>query len=300
MTSPTKTHHRNNSHQPVLLEAVRTVLAAQPGETYLDLTAGYGGHASAIRSDVGASNLLTLVDRDPEAIKALQPFKKDGAQVIHSDYFTAARKLKTEGRQFDMVLMDIGVSSPHLDRPERGFSFQTDGPLDMRMNQTSGHTAAELIHASTETELADMLYTYGEERRSRKLARAIKQAQPATTGELARLVETTIGRHGKNHPATRTFQALRIAVNGELDQLTRTLPLLPQLLTPSGRVAIISFHSLEDRLIKQFFKQETEGGYEATLQLLTKKPIPGTDDVFNRRARSAKLRAAIKINNERS
>lgn len=292
------TIHHNNSHVPVLLEAVLDTLQPQPGETYLDLTAGYGGHARAVLSNVGAGSLLTLVDRDEQAIAALQELKEKGARVIQSDYLSAAQTLKNNAESFDLILMDIGVSSPHLDKPERGFSFQREGPLDMRMDQSSGITAGELIDSSSEDELIRILREYGQEPRARTIARALIEARPLrTTLELAQLVEKTIGRRGKIHPATRTFQALRIAVNEELKQLEHTLPLVLDILKPGGRVAVISFHSLEDRLVKQFFKNEAEGGYEARIKLITKKPRSGaTDDVFNRRARSAKLRAAIKIN----
>ncbi len=293
------TIHHNNSHVPVLLQAVLDVLQPKEGESYLDLTAGYGGHASAVLEHVGADSLLTLVDRDEQAITALASFQTAGAQVIHSDYLSAAQQLLNEGMRFDLILMDIGVSSPHLDKPERGFSFQKNGPLDMRMDQSSGITAKELIDTSSEEELTALLKEYGEEPRARMIAKALVSNRPfETTEQLAELVEKTIGRRGKIHPATRTFQALRIAVNDELIQLGQTLPLTLELLKPGGRLAVISFHSLEDRMVKQFLKSEAEGGYEAQLKLITKKPISGaTEDVLNRRSRSAKLRSAIKINN---
>lgn len=293
------TIHHNNSHVPVLLQAVLDVLQPKQGESYLDLTAGYGGHASAVQQHVGASSLLTLVDRDERAITALASFQAAGSRVIKSDYLTAAKQLLEEGKRFDLILMDIGVSSPHLDKPERGFSFQQNGPLDMRMDQSSGITASELIDSSSEEELVALLKEYGEEPRARMVAKALVLNRPfETTEQLAQLVEKTIGRRGKIHPATRTFQALRIAVNDELTQLQQTLPITLELLNSGGRLAVISFHSLEDRIVKQFLKSEAAGGYEAQLSLITKKPISGaTDDVLNRRARSAKLRAAIKINN---
>ncbi len=293
------TIHHNNSHVPVLLDAVLDVLSPKQGETYLDLTAGYGGHANAVLSHVGAGSLLTLVDRDEQAIKALQELKAQGADVVNDDYLAASKNFQAEGKKFDLILMDIGVSSPHLDKPERGFSFQNDGPLDMRMDQARGQTAAELIDSLREDELVRILKEYGQEPRARVIAKAILAARPlSTTLELSQLVEKTIGRRGKIHPATRTFQALRIAVNDELRQLEKALPIVLELLNPGGRVAVISFHSLEDRIVKKFFKSEAESGYEARLKLITKKPISGaTEDAFNRRARSAKLRAAIKINN---
>lgn len=292
------TIHHNNSHVPVLLQAVIDVLQPKKGEKYLDLTAGYGGHAKAVLNLVGSAENLTLVDRDVNAVKALKPFKEAGAHVIHQDYLGALEQLQEAGETYDLILMDLGVSSPHLDKPERGFSFQNEGPLDMRMDQSSGKTAKELIDSSSQEELERILKEYGEEPQARRIAQAIVANKPfETTTELAELVEATIGRKGKIHPATRTFQSLRIAVNDELRQLQNSLPLVLELLNPGGRVAIISFHSLEDRIVKQFFKHESESGYEARLKVITKKPLSGsTDDAFNRRARSAKLRAAMKIN----
>lgn len=293
------TIHHNNSHIPVLLDAVLDMLQPKKDETYLDLTAGYGGHARAVLSIVGKPSLLTLVDRDDFAIAALEELKKDGAHVMKNTFLQAAQELAQQGKRFDLILMDIGVSSPHLDNAERGFSFQTDGPLDMRMDQSSGISAKDLINQSSREELEHILKEYGEEPHARVIAKALVSHRPfETTRELAERVENTISRTGKTHPATRTFQALRIAVNDELYQLEHTLPLALSLLNPGGRIAVISFHSLEDRIVKQFFKEEAASGYEARLRILTKKPISGANqDVFNRRARSAKLRAAMKINN---
>lgn len=285
-------------HQPVLLEQVISLLAPKRGESYLDLTAGFGGHANAVLAIIGEPKEIVLVDRDKEAIASLSTFAKQGATVLHCDFFEAAKKLHDEGRIFNMILLDLGVSSPQLDRAERGFSFQGAGPLDMRMDRQETRTAADLVNHASEAELIDVLSRYGEEPRARTIARAIIEARPIqTTDELAEVIARKI-RRGKSkiHPATRTFQALRIAVNRELELLEATLQLLPDLLAPGGRVVFISFHSLEDRLVKQFL-QEHAVGYEADLQILTKKPISGaTDDVNNPRARSAKLRAAVKIN----
>lgn len=297
MTSQIKTHHHNNSHVPVLVEPVLTFLTPQSGESYLDLTAGYGGHASKVLSNLGDASRMTLVDRDESAISTLEVFRQKGARVIHSDFAQAAQLLEAEGALFDMILIDLGVSSPHLDNIERGFSFMHDAPLDMRMDPRQEVTAASLINSCTKQELEVVLRSYGEEPRYKKIAQAIIDARPILrTSELAQVVETVSSRRGKIHPATRTFQAIRIAVNQELTQIQQTLPLLPRLLQPGGRVVIISFHSLEDRLVKQFFKDQARAGYEAELQLLTKKPISGkTEQVFNPRARSAMLRAAAKI-----
>lgn len=291
-------HHHNNSHIPVLLEAVIEYLAPKPGESYLDLTAGYGGHASQILSNTGDENKLALVDRDEHAIKSLNAQFKGRASIIHDNFAGAASTLVQAGKTFDMILIDLGVSSPHLDNVERGFSFQAEAPLDMRMDNRQTLTAEKIVNEYSEEDLIQVLKEYGEEPKAKRIAVAIIAARPLkTTLELAEIVTKIYGRRGKTHPATRTFQALRIAVNDELSQLKTTLPLLPALLTQGGRVAIISFHSLEDRLVKQFFAAEAEAGYEARLKVLTKKPIQGADyDVLNRRARSAKLRAAIKIN----
>lgn len=285
-------------HQPVLLQATLDILAPKRGENYLDLTAGYGGHASRVIDAIGDAHLATLVDRDDFAISALQPLAKGGARVLKSDYAGAAQQLHEAGEQFSMILIDLGVSSPQLDIAERGFSFMQDGPLDMRMNQQEGFTAADVCNKASEDELVHILRDYGEEPHAVKVAKAIMRNRPLkTTTQLADVVTTVYrGRRGKTHPATRTFQALRIAVNQELQQLGDTLQLIPDLLKPDGRVAIISFHSLEDRMVKHFFKEEQEAGYEARLQILTKNPISGaTQDVHNPRARSAKLRAAVKI-----
>lgn len=285
-------------HIPVLLQATLDVLKPQKGDSYLDLTAGFGGHAKQIIAAIGDARLATLVDRDDMAITALAPLAKAGARVLKNDYAAAAQKLLKDGERFNCILLDIGVSSPQIDNPGRGFSFMQNGPLDMRMDQSAELTAETVVNKASKDELTRILREYGEEPHAAKIAQAIMFARPLkTTAELAEVVAKTYrGRRGKTHPATRTFQALRIAVNSELTQLADTLPLLPHLLKPGGRVAVISFHSLEDRLVKQFFNEQARSGYEATLQLITKQPISGaTQDVHNPRARSAKLRAAVKI-----
>lgn len=288
-------------HIPVLLDAVVELLQPEPGESYLDLTAGYGGHAREILARTQEPTRATLVDRDPVAIGALGPLQLQGARLIGQDFAHAAEELAGAGNQYDMILVDLGVSSPQLDHGERGFSFKTDqsGPLDMRMDQRSKLSAERIVNRYSERELVDILVRYGEERlsRARAIARAIVRARPIrTTGELADVVLSTHrGGWQKTHPATRTFQAIRIAVNDELGQVEQLLPLIPGLLSSGGRVAIISFHSLEDRLVKRYFVEQDQAGYEAELRLLTKKAIRGSDsDVHNPRARSAILRAAVK------
>lgn len=290
-------------HTPVLLTQTIDILAPKRGESYLDLTAGYGGHAQAVLAMTGVPSKAVLVDRDENAIAQLLPLKTMGATLLHTDFYQAALQLKEKKKTFDTILLDLGVSSPQVDRADRGFSFVHTGPLDMRMDPSQDITAAKLVNTMSESALAEIIFRYGEEPKSRMIARAITRARPITTTEqLAEVVATATrwGKRSKVHPATRTFQALRIAVNRELELLEQTLPILLDLIAPGGRIAIISFHSLEDRIVKHFFKELTEAGYEAEFSSLTKKPISGaTDDVHNPRARSAKLRAVVKINTQK-
>ena len=286
-------------HVPVLLDATLRELAPQAGESYLDLTAGYAGHAREVLNITKNDKESVLVDRDDYAIAHLQPLADRGVQLMHTDFASAAKQLCEEGRTFDLILIDLGVSSPQLDQGERGFSFKHNGPLDMRMDRNQGQTAADLVNTAHVKELATIIYEYGEEScsQAKNIAGIIVDNRPfSDTETLATLIKQNYrGRQGKIHPATRTFQALRIAVNDELGQVKATLPLLPKLLTKGGRVGVISFHSLEDRLVKRFFKEQVEAGFEAELDTLTKKPISGaTDDVHNPRSRSAKLRVAVK------
>jgi len=287
----------SNEHIPVLMEAVLQYLAPQAGESYLDLTAGYGGHAAAILERTNAPQKATLVDRDSNAIASLARFAEQGATLVHQDFLSAVRHIVAEGRQFDIILADLGVSSPHLDNASRGFAFGTDGPLDMRMDQSQELNAATMVNTYTVDELTRIIRQYGEEPRAKTIASAIVNARPfTTTQQLADIVRTVMPKGSKTHPATRTFQALRIAVNDELELLRASLPLLPQLLRPGGRVGIISFHSLEDRLVKQAFAEVAGERYDAELRLLTKRPVIADEhELFsNPRARSAKLRAAVK------
>lgn len=286
-------------HVPVLLDATLDALNPTTGENYLDLTAGYGGHAGRILERTNNYTDSVLVDRDDNAIASLGRFEGKGTRLLHTDFVSAARQLIEEGKRFSIVLADLGVSSPQLDQGARGFSFRHTGPLDMRMDQREDISAATLVNTFTEMELTDIITRYGEEPKgqARRIAHAIVTNRPfATTEELSQLIEQNHrGKRTKIHPATRTFQALRIAVNRELDQVEMLLPLLPKLLKPGGRVGVISFHSLEDRLVKNYFKTERDAGYEAELTILTKKPLAGSDyDVHNPRSRSAKLRVAVK------
>jgi 16S rRNA (cytosine1402-N4)-methyltransferase len=289
-------------HIPVLLDSVVRYLAPQTGESYLDLTAGYGGHSRRIINFTQTADQAVLVDRDNQAISELIRqcgFTNGKTRIIHSDFWAAAQELVGEKQRFDMILLDIGVSSPQLDRSERGFSFMRAGELDMRMDPSQGQTAAEVVNRSSEKTLADIIVRYGEEKpkTARRIAQAIRLNRPiTTTTELANVIQKVLPRTGKIHPATRTFQALRIVINDELGQLERTLPLTLDLLNPGGRLAVISFHSLEDRIVKQFLAEHAGADYEAELSVVTKKPITASPDeiAYNPRARSAKLRVAVK------
>lgn len=295
----TNDHLNQNHHIPVLLEPVLKYLDPQAGETYLDLTGGYGGHASAILDKTTNPSGATLVDRDSNAIAELTAkFAGQGTRIKQADFYTASRELAEQGSTFDLILADLGVSSPHLNQASRGFSIIQDGPLDMRMDQTQTLTAEIMVNTYAEDELADLIKRYGEEPKARQIASLIVQNRPFhTTTQLAQVVKKAWPGHSKVHPATRTFQALRIAVNDELELLRKSLPIwIENLLAPNGRIAIISFHSLEDRIVKDALKQASGDRYDATLQLLTKKPVVADENeiVFNPRARSAKLRAALK------
>lgn len=295
--------NQNKHHVPVLLDEVLQYLNPRAGDSYLDLTAGYGGHAAAILGRTKAPSEAVLVDRDQEAIKVIkQAFEGQGAEIRHQDFLSASRELIAKKRQFDLILADLGVSSPHLNEASRGFSIANSGPLDMRMDRTQSLTAAEVVNAYSAEDLADILWRYGEEPKARMIARLIVQHRPyATTVELAKIVAKAWSGHSKVHPATRTFQAIRIAVNDEMSLIEMSLPLWVKLLKPGGRIAVISFHSLEDRLVKRAFGENAGDRYDAELDLLTKHPVTAGEHelVSNPRARSAKLRAAVKIKKER-
>jgi 16S rRNA (cytosine1402-N4)-methyltransferase len=286
-------------HIPVLLESTLQQLNPRPDESYLDLTAGYGGHAGPILALTGNYGESVLVDRDDYAIAHLSDYASKGTRLLHTDFASAASQLAEEGKRFSLILVDLGVSSPQLDQAGRGFSFSHGGPLDMRMDRRQERTAADLINSVGARELTEIIREYGEEPtgQARRIAELIVSHRPfESTEDLAKLIaDNHRGKWQKIHPATRTFQALRIAVNDELGQIRQMLPYLPQLLEKGGRVGIISFHSLEDRLVKRFFKDQFESGLEAELAPVTKKPVSGaTDDVHNPRSRSAKLRVAVK------
>jgi 16S rRNA (cytosine1402-N4)-methyltransferase len=291
-------------HVPVLLDEVRALLQPERGGTFVDCTVGLGGHARMVLEH-GASRLIGI-DRDPDALAlaaaALAGFG-DRVTLVHADYRDIAAVLDARGvERVAGVLADLGVSSMQLDREGRGFSFRRDEPLDMRMDRTAGETAAELLDRVDEHELADVIYQFGEERRSRQVARAIvtarQQGRIETTGRLAEIVRRGVAARGwqRIDPATRTFQALRIWVNRELDGLDSFIGSAAARLQLDGRIALISFHSLEDRVVKHTLRDLSRGD-DQTLKVLTKHPIVAADAEAeaNPRARSAKLRGAMRV-----
>lgn len=277
-------------HIPVLASAVIEGLAVQAGGHYLDATVGGGGHSALILA-AAADVKVTALDQDTQALQAAQTKLAEYGNRVQFHHVNFA-EFDPGDQQFDGILADLGVSSAQFDWGDRGFSFRQDAPLDMRMNQQQDLTAAEIVNSWDEIELANLIYTYGEERLSRKIARRIVERRPLqTTTELAETIFHSVPRsyrYGRIHPATRTFQALRIAVNQELDVLQTFLQKAPLWLKPNGRLAIISFHSLEDRIVKHALKESEH------LQVITKKPIVPTDAEMeqNPRSRSAKLRIA--------
>ncbi|QRN54255.1 16S rRNA (cytosine(1402)-N(4))-methyltransferase RsmH [Dyella caseinilytica] len=300
-------------HIPVMLNEAVEGLAVREGGRYLDGTFGRGGHARAVLSRLGPDGRLLLMDRDPQAIAAAQKeFAGDPRVSIRHANFSTLAEWEETAEGLDGVLLDLGVSSPQLDEAARGFSFMADAPLDMRMDPTQGESAADFLARAEDREIADVLWTFGEERFSRKIARAIvehRSESPITrTSELAALIERVVGRRepGK-HPATRSFQALRIRVNGELDALQRGLDAALACLKDGGRLSVISFHSLEDRAVKLFIRDHSgrvQGSRRgppvaaapARLAAVGKAQFPSeAEEVANPRARSAVLRVAEKL-----
>lgn len=300
-------------HIPVMLDEAVEGLAVKAGGRYLDGTFGRGGHARAVLSRLGPDGRLLLMDRDPQAIAAARAAFADDPRVsIRHDNFSALAEWDETAAGLDGVLLDLGVSSPQLDEAARGFSFMADAPLDMRMDPTRGESAAEFLARADEREIADVLWQFGEERQARRIARAIvadREATPFTrTGQLAALIERIVGRRepGK-HPATRSFQALRIHVNGELESLQRGLEAALERLNVGGRLSIISFHSLEDRAVKLFIRDHSgrvQGSRRgppvaaapARLAAVGKAQFPtAAEQAANPRSRSAVLRLAEKL-----
>jgi 16S rRNA (cytosine1402-N4)-methyltransferase len=305
-------------HVPVLAEEVRRLLDVQPGETVIDATFGAGGHAALLAADLQGEGKFIAVDRDPSVRPYFESFRRRAgvsSRFLRGDFAGVFERLADNGLQADAILFDLGVSSMQLDRPERGFSYASDAPLDMRMDPSAEHSARDLVNEASERELVDIFRGFGEERYARQIARAIvrrrKEHPFERTGELVETIKTAIptpARFGEGHPARRVFQALRIAVNDELEALGSALPAALETLRPGGRIAVISFHSLEDRIVKRFFRREEHGctcppefpvcvcGREPSLRVLTKKAIkPTADEVaLNPRAGSARLRAARK------
>jgi len=306
------------SHYPVLYKEIIHALQPTGGGFYVDGTLGAGGHAWGILEASDPDGRLLGLDLDPQALELarerLAPFGSR-AILVQASYTTLNERLAALGWEaVDGILLDLGVSSMQLDTPQRGFSFMMDAPLDMRFDPANPVRAADLVNTLPEAELANLLFTYGEERRARQIARAIVKARPLhTTLQLAEVVAGAVGRRAapgaRIHPATLTFQALRIAVNRELEALQAVLPQAVAALAPSGRLAVISFHSLEDRLVKTFFRRESKDclcpprqpvctcGHQASLSELTRRPIrPQEAEVQNNiRSRSARLRVAEKI-----
>jgi 16S rRNA (cytosine1402-N4)-methyltransferase len=306
-------------HVPVLAAEVRECLGVQPGETVVDATFGAGGHGALLAADLQGSGKLIAIDRDPTARTYFERFEKHArvqARLLRGDFGVVLPQLAANGVRADAILLDLGVSSMQLDRPERGFSYATDAPLDMRMDTSQELTARDVVNEWPERELVTIFRRYGEERYATQIARGIvrrRKEQPfERTSELVDTIKCSIpapARFGEGHPAKRVFQALRIAVNDELRSLETALPAALEMLRPGGRLAVISFHSLEDRIVKQFFREKEKGctcppdfpicvcGHEPELRAVQRRPVrPGEDEIAaNPRSASARLRAAVKV-----
>jgi 16S rRNA (cytosine1402-N4)-methyltransferase len=307
-------------HVPVLAEEVRRLLAVRPGETVVDATFGAGGHASLLVADLAGSGRMIAIDRDPSVKPYFESFRRRAGgiqtRLLRGEFSLVLAQLADNDVQADAILLDLGVSSMQLDRPERGFSYAADAPLDMRMDPSAEISARTLVNEASERELQDVFRRYGEERYARQIAREIgrrRRRQPIErTGELVDAVRAAIpapARFGDGHPAKRVFQALRIAVNDELGSVERALPAALRMLRPGGRLAAISFHSLEDRIVKRFLRAQERGcvcppdfpvcvcGHEPVLRALHRKAIRPTprEVAANPRAASARLRSAVKV-----
>jgi 16S rRNA (cytosine1402-N4)-methyltransferase len=310
--------HERADHVPVLADEVRELLAVEPGETVIDATFGAGGHAALLCADLRGRGRFVAIDKDASVRPYFERFQRRcgvQARFLRGDFAVVLGQLANNGMKADAILLDLGVSSMQIDRPERGFSYAADAPLDMRMDASAPRSARDVVNEAGERELADIFRRYGEERFSRQIARAIvrrRAEQPfERTADLVEVVRAAIPaprRFGDGHPAKRVFQALRIVVNEELDALEQALPAAVSLLRPGGRVAVVSFHSLEDRIVKRFFAAQARGctcppdlpvcvcGKEPALRLAVRKavrPSP-SEAAANPRASSARLRVAVK------
>ena len=305
-------------HVPVLADEVRELLSVRPGETVVDATFGAGGHATALCEDLRGEGRFIAIDRDPDVRPYFERFRRQAgvqARLLRGEFSVVLRQLADNGVKADAILMDLGTSSMQIDRPERGFSYAADAPLDMRMDASASLSARELVNEASERELAQIFRRYGEERYAKQIARAIvrrRRERPfERTGDLVDQVKAAIpapARFGDGHPAKRVFQALRIAVNDELGALEAALPAALEMLRPGGRLAVISFHSLEDRIVKRFLREQERGcvcppefpvcvcGHEPAMRALGRKPVRPSDAevAANPRAASARLRAAVK------
>jgi 16S rRNA (cytosine1402-N4)-methyltransferase len=315
---PSVLQPNETEHVPVLAEEVRRLLAVRPNETVVDATFGAGGHAAILAEGLRGNGKLIAVDRDPSVRPYFERFRRRAgvqARLLRGDFSVVLRQLADNGVRADAILLDLGVSSMQIDRPERGFSYAADAPLDMRMDPSAELSARELVNESPERELEQIFRRYGEERYAKQIARAIgrrRREQPfERTLELVETIRAAIpapARFGEGHPAKRVFQALRIAVNDELGALESALPSATAMLRPGGRLAVISFHSLEDRLVKRFMRDRERGctcppdfpicvcGKEPELRSLSKRAVrPSSEEIaHNPRAASARLRAAVK------
>jgi 16S rRNA (cytosine1402-N4)-methyltransferase len=306
-------------HVPVLADEVLATLAPRPGETIVDCTFGAGGHAGLLAAQLRGDGKLIAIDRDPSVTPYFERLRRSTAakaRLLHGEFSQVLEQLASNGVKADVILLDLGVSSMQLDRPERGFSYAADAPLDMRMDPSAGITASDVVNERDEEDLANIFHRYGEERYSRQIARAIVKRRSKQrferTGDLVETIKQAMpapARFGEGHPAKRVFQALRIEVNDELGSLDRALPPAVEMLRAGGRLAVISFHSLEDRIVKRFLRSEEHGctcppdfpicacGAQPILRATPRRAIrPSAAEVArNPRSQSARLRVAVKL-----